>query len=204
MTEIAAWEKIAIKAATEADWKKAACYNQLIIDHDKHNVAALNRLTKALLEQGKFWQAKKICQQLLAFDRYNPIALKNKQKLHTRKKEDCQPSVDEAVCTSDFLVKEPGKSRCIKVVNPATSPILQLLDSGDTLSMVVKKHGITITRKDHVYLGTLPDDVATKLISFIKGGNRYQIYVRSVNGQNLEVFIKETFRSRKFRNLPSF
>ena len=53
-------------------------------------------------------------------------------------------------------------------------------------------------------MGTIPDDLSLRLIKFIKGGNRYQAFVKAVDRQNLEIFIQEIFRSKRFRNLPSF
>jgi hypothetical protein len=54
------------------------------------------------------------------------------------------------------------------------------------------------------YLGVIPEDLSQKLIRFINGGNQYQGFIKSVDRQKLEVFIKEVSRSKKFLTTPSF
>ncbi len=50
----------------------------------------------------------------------------------------------------------------------------------------------------------LPDSIGMRLTDFIQGGNEYTASIRSVSDKNVVVFIKETKRAEKFKNLPSF
>ena len=50
----------------------------------------------------------------------------------------------------------------------------------------------------------LPDDTAHLLTRLIKGGNKYELFIKSVRVNALSVLIRETFRSKRFKNQPSF
>ena len=70
--------------------------------------------------------------------------------------------------------------------------------------MVIKNRKITIADSGGNYLGVLPDDVNHHLLRLFKGGNKYDIFIKSVRVNSLSVIIKETFRSKRFKNQPSF
>ena len=70
--------------------------------------------------------------------------------------------------------------------------------------MTLKKHSVCIANEQGIYLGALPDDLSHKLITFISGGNKYDVYVKFSTSKKLTVFIRETERSTKFENQPSF
>ena len=61
-----------------------------------------------------------------------------------------------------------------------------------------------MTDRDDNYLGLLPDDMSHHLLKLITGGNKYQALIKSVKSNSLAIIVRETFRSRKFRNQPSF
>ena len=69
-------EKQAIQAAIKGNWSQAIEFNNQLIKKNPQNIAAFNRLAKALWELGKVSQAKKTYQKVLRFDPYNEIAKK--------------------------------------------------------------------------------------------------------------------------------
>ena len=54
------------------------------------------------------------------------------------------------------------------------------------------------------YVGMFPDDISKRLIKFLNGGNKYEAYVKTVDNHRLIIFVKETKRSLRFKNQPSF
>jgi hypothetical protein len=50
----------------------------------------------------------------------------------------------------------------------------------------------------------LPDNIGTRLISFIKGGNEYQACIKGIDDKEVIVFIKEVKRAKKFSDQSSF
>jgi hypothetical protein len=75
---------------------------------------------------------------------------------------------------------------------------------GMKVLMAVKNHKITIIDANGDYLGVLPDDISHHLLRLYKGGNKYDLFIKSIRVNSLSVLIKETFRSKKFKNQPSF
>ncbi len=63
---------------------------------------------------------------------------------------------------------------------------------------------ISILDHQNVYLGSIPEDLSQRLLFLIKEGNKYQAFIKAVNNQTVQLFIKETERSQRLHNQPSF
>lgn len=200
-----ALEEQAIAAALAQNWTKAIELNQKILKDFPQNIAALNRLGRAYWEIGKTTQSIQTFKKVLKFDRLNPIANKNLNRLSrgsgakkiTSKKNSFTPS-------GNIFLEEPGKTKLVKLVRLAPPSALAQLDNADPVLLVVKKRVISVLSENGDYLGAIPEDLSLRLIGFIKGGNQYQAFVKSVDHQKLEIFIREVVRNKKFFNVPSF
>ena len=87
----------AISAALARNWKQAISANTALIQKDKTNIDALNRLGFAYLQTGKFTASKKIYELVLKLDPYNQIALKNRKKLANLKQKDVSKEQKESI-----------------------------------------------------------------------------------------------------------
>ena len=198
------WEKKAIEAAGRGSWQRAIEINQKILKAQPRNIAALNRLGRAFLESGNLAAAKKSYQKVIKVDRYNPIALKNLKRLTGKKKQfSLTPKKGRLVSAKDFL-EEPRKTKLVSVVRLTSAQRLAEINSGDIVKLVCKKRFVAVLSQSGLHLGCLPEDLSRRLITFIKGGNRYLALVKTVERNLLEILIKETYRCRKFKNQPSF
>lgn len=204
----------AIAAALESNWQEAATLNEKILKHNKDNVEALNRLARAQICMGNIAKAQKTYKKVLGIDPYNIIALKNIEKLT---KTDFQKAVETNGSTqsaggsntahiklSQVFLYEPGKTKLVNLLNLAPPSVLATLNCGDQVKLNPKNHSITVISDNGTYLGAFPDDLAHRLLSLISGGNQYVAYVKSATLKLLTIFIKETERSTKFANQPSF
>lgn len=200
-----ALEEQAVKAALTQNWLKAIEINKKILKDLPQNIAALNRLGRAYWETGKIIQAIQSYKKVLKFDSLNPIANKNLRRLakggrakkRTNKKNNFTP-------VGEIFLEEPGKTKMVKLVRLAPPSILAQLDNADPVVMTVKKRTVSIFSENDNYLGAIPEDLSIRLIRLIKGGNQYQAFIKSVDHQKLEIFIREVFRAKKFFNNPSF
>lgn len=204
MGNTALLEKQAIKAAMKDAWDQAIELNQKILKLEPKNIAALNRLARGFWEKGNFALAKKTYRQVLTVDRYNPIASKNLKRLADQEKAETKREVKKKTAEKAIFLEEPGKTKVVKLVRLASPEVLSEFDSADEVLLSPKKHIISVNSTNGTYLGTIPDDLSHRLLRFIKGGNQYQAFVKAIDRQNLEIFIRETKRTPKFRNLPSF
>ena len=198
------WENQAIKAALNQNWEKAAEFNKKILKENPKNIPALNRLGKAFWEMNKNDEADKIYKKVLKLDCFNPIANKNLKRLTKTKKKVKNNSKAVFLSSERVFLEEPGKTKIVRLTRLASPSVLAQQDSGDPLLLVVKKRIISVTDSEQNYLGALPEDLSQKMIRFINGGNQYQAFIKSVDRQKFEVFLKEAFRSKKFLTTPSF
>lgn len=200
--------RLAIDAALCCNWQQALLLNKQLIKLDPDNIDCLNRLAKAYLELGKFQQAKKICQDVLKLDAYNSIAQKNLQKLTTIKKGVSKlinngASGDIPTVSPALFLEEPGRTKLVPLIKVAEPHKLLSLSCGAEVILTAKNRGITVTF-GNLYLGALPDDTAFHLLKLLKGGNRYQAFIKSTRANGITILIRETFRSKKFKNQASF
>lgn len=197
----------AIDAALDSKWEEALKLNQQIIKQNPQNVDALNRQAHAYFELGKYSSAKKYYSLALKFDPYNPIAIKNLKIIQAFKKgvngDGVKLKSNGRISPSLFL-QEPGKTKvvaCLKVAEPQK---LSQAFCGMSVELLFKNRGVTVCDSSGSYLGVLPDDIAYLLGKLIKGGNKYCAHIKSIKVNGLSILIKETFRSARFRNQPSF
>ncbi|MBI2019105.1 hypothetical protein HYS95_00360 [Candidatus Daviesbacteria bacterium] len=194
----------AIDAALNSQWEEAVKINKKIIKLDPKNIDALNRQAKAHMELGKGNLAKKYYSEVLTIDPYNPIALKNLKIMKSFKSNgQCLPNNHGKLSPSLFL-QEPGKTKIVNLLKVAEPQKLSQAYCGMPVEMAVKNRKITIVDLNGNYLGVLPDDISHHLLRLFKGGNKYELFIKSIRVNSLQVLIKETFRSKKFKNQPSF
>jgi len=197
----------AINAALKSDWEEAISLNLAILTHEKNNTDALNRLAFAYLQLGNLKKAKTIYRQAVDVDPYNDIAKKNLAKINILKKGiTFKNGIKENVNTSSntLFIEEPGKTKCVTLVKIATPSILSSLCASEEVILIPKKHSATVVNSNGVYLGVLPDDIGCKLSKRQKAGNKYQVCVKFAGKNSLSIFIKETFRAKRFRDQPTF
>lgn len=197
----------AIQTALTGDWNTAISLNQELLKSDPNNIEALNRLAFAFGVLGKTKHAKTIYQKVLRLDSQNPIALKNLKRLKEDKKNSnaisSQPLLFIRSIDSMFL-EESGKTKVVELVNIAQPKIIAHLITGELLNLRIKRLKVFVLDTKDGYIGVLPDNIGKRLIKFLKGGNTYEAYVKSVNNRRVIIFIKETKRALRFKNQPSF
>lgn len=196
----------AIDAALDSKWELALKLNKQIIRLDPQNIDALNRLAKAQLELGKINLAKKYYCEVIKIDPYNPIALKNLKIIKSFKL--CAGAIFTSCAKTrlspSLFLQEPGKTKMVSLLKIAEPQKLSQAFCGMRVEMAIKNRKITVVDTNGNYLGVLPDDVSHHLLRLFKGGNKYELFVKSIRVNRLSVIIKETFRSKKFKNQPSF
>ena len=199
----------AIDAALEGKWEDAIKINTKIIREDPQNVDALNRIARAHFEFGKMNLAKKYYNLALKFDPYNPIALKNLKIISVFKGRgnginNVHPGGSTIRISPAIFLEEPGKTRVVSLLKVAEPQKLSRVFPGMGATLSIKNRKIHVLSTDNNYLGSLPDDLSHHMLRLIKGGNKYDCFIKSVKINGLSILIRETFRSKKFKNQSSF
>jgi tetratricopeptide (TPR) repeat protein len=195
----------AIDLALNCRWEEAEKLNLELLETDPNNTQYLNRLAKAQFELGKYSECKKLYNQVLTIDPYNAIAQKNLKKVNAIKKDSQLKNGSNATMISASLFyEEPGITTLVTLVKVAEPQKLVALSPGSLVNLNLKKKGISVTDSYGVYIGAFPDDSAYHLMRLLEGGNKYQVIVKAVKSNAVTVLVRETFRSKKFKNQASF
>lgn len=192
----------AISSALTSNWQEAIRINHMIVDSNPSDVDALNRLGRAYAETNQLSKAKKYAHQVLKIDPFNPIAQKSLLRWGRLKFNKSHTS-DNFVGPDTFL-EEPGKTKIVNLLNLGSSKVIETLNTADEVKIKAYTHRVTVTTLDGKYIGKLPDDLAARLRTLVKGGNKYCAYIKSLDPVNFRIFIRETFRGKDYLNTSSF
>lgn len=201
--------QLAIDAALDSRWIDALKLNKKIIKFDPQNVDALARLARVYMEMGRINLARKYYGEVVKIDPYNPIALKNLKIIKSFKSNGKNNIIHNGVngvakLSAALFLQEPGKTKIVNLLNVAEPQRLSKTYCGMPVKMVIKNRKITIVDNEGNYLGVLPDDISHHLLRLLKGGSKYDLIIKSIRVNGLAVLIKETFRSKRFKNQSSF
>lgn len=191
----------AIQAAIGGEWQKAARLNRQILKINPQDTEALLRLANANTQLGKIKEATKIYESVLKVDPHNNFAQKSITKI--KKIKPSQKIAAQHSLNSSFL-EEPGKTKTAMLVHPAYTQVTARLDAGERVLLTPRRRRISLTTETGLYIGRLPDDLSFKLLGLIRRGNKYEAVVKSVNGNQVKIFIREIYRSAKLETTPSF
>lgn len=197
-------ENQAVKAALAQNWEKAIEINKKIIKENSQNIPALNRLARCHWELGNIKQAFKTYKKVLKIDNFNPIANKNFTRLSKGGKIKKNLNKKRNPFSSKVFLEEPGKTKIVSLVRLAEPDILGKLNNGEKVIMVAKKRLVSVQNEEGNYLGTIPEDLSLKLIKFMNGGNQYDVFIKNIDHQTLQIFIREIFKGKKYNDVASF
>lgn len=203
----------AIDEALRGNWKTAVKLNEEILNVDSSNREALNRLSRAYVELGRFLKAITNYKKVLKLDPYNPIAQKALERLKLAKrtkiakngqmaKSFTVPAANRFV--ANLFIEEPGKTKTVSLIHLGDLAVISSLDTGEQVALDCHAHRVSVATANGRYIGRLPDDLSRRLIKLRRDGNEYESYIKSVSPDTVKIFIKEVKKSQKRRDLPSF
>lgn len=192
----------AIQATLEGNWELAISINEELLKDNPSDIETLNRLAFAYTVVGKTTHAKNAYKKVLEIDIFNPIAIKNLKRLGNIVT-NSTGSIPHQLMTNTFL-EESGKTKIVALINTAPQKVIQSLQVGQKVELCIKRLKIFVLDEKNQYLGMLPDNIGSRLIKFLKGGNTYEVYVKAIESHSVSVFIREKKRSARFKNEPTF
>ncbi len=193
--------QIAIGFVLRGEWNEAIKINLQILNDSPEDVDALNRLAKAYAEQGHLPKAREMAQKALKIDPGNTIATKCLEKWKSLKKGEVGSITTPS--TESFL-EEPGKTKVVSLLNLGEASVLAKLDAGDEVFLSPHAHKVSVLTNEDKYTGRLPDDIAARIRLLMKGGNKYQTLIKSVDPKEITVFIREIEKGKGMDSSPSF
>jgi tetratricopeptide (TPR) repeat protein len=193
---------VAIQLAMANRWEEAVNANRSIIQLFPNDGDSHNRLGKALMELGKYSDAKKAYNKALALDPTNAIARKNLERLKVlAKSKAAQPSMPQV--DPKLFIEEMGKSAVTDVQSP-TEQALTTLNAGDRLILRPEGASLRAVTPGGEPVGLIEPKLTSRLIKLLDGGNQYAVAVTSVSNEGLRIIIKETYQHPSMVGRPSF
>ncbi|HVH62801.1 MAG TPA: tetratricopeptide repeat protein [Candidatus Dormibacteraeota bacterium] len=194
----------AVQLAIAGKWEDAVKLNRFIVDNFGADEETQNRLGKALSEMGKLKEAKAAYEAALKLNPMNSIAKKNAARINALLHQKEGLKVGGVKVDLNLFVEEMGKTVITQVEAPASADISSKVAAGDVAELKIEGDGIVAETARGVHIGALEAKLARRLIKFMRGGNRYQAGVTSVEGNSVKLIVRETYQDPKFAGKPSF
>jgi len=195
----------AIALALKGEWERATEVNRAILELYAEDVEAMNRLSKALMELGRYDEAKSVLGTVADIAPYNTIAKKNLARLDSLKS---SPVIAKQARNSGVIpqlfIEESGKSGTTVLRKTAPSQVVAHVAPSDPANLVIEGNAINVYSHEEEYLGQVEPKLAQRLIRLMYGGNKYDATVISVNDQRISMIIRETYRHRSLQDVCSF
>ncbi len=192
----------AIQFARANRWEEAVSANRAVLKLFPNDADSHNRLGKALMELGRVSQAKKAYKRALALDPTNNIARKNLERLNaltkTKGTQAGAIQVDPAL-----FIEEMGKT-AVTVLQETTPDMLAKLNAGDLVELRPEGSTLAVKTPKGDLIGVVEAKLRMRLVKLIKGGNKYAAAVTSVNENECQIIVKETYRDPSQAGRPSF
>jgi tetratricopeptide (TPR) repeat protein len=186
---------VAIGQATRGEWEAAVGTNREILATGE-DTDAFNRLGKALAELGQHADALEAYQSALARDATNRIAERNVARLRVIVGGDTAAVGDgkpEKASAAHFI-EEMGKTGHARLINLPAAKQLASLSAGDAVELVLDG-ALLLARVGEVDLGQVEPRIGARLAKLMKGGNRYETAITTVDKDEVRIIIHEAFAS---------
>jgi hypothetical protein len=194
----------AVQLAIHGKWDEAVKLNRFIIDSFGADEETQNRLGKALSELGKLKDAKAAYEAALKLNPMNSIAKKNAARINALLHQKEGLKVGGVRVDLNLFVEEMGKTVITTVEAPSSADISTKVAAGDVAELKIEGDGILAETSRGVKLGLLEAKLARRLTKFMRGGNRYQAGVTSVDNGTVKLIVRETYQDPRFAGKPSF
>ena len=187
--------EVAIGQATRGEWEAAVATNREILETGA-DTDAFNRLGKALAELGRNAEALEAYQSALERDATNRIAERNVGRLRVIAGGGAAPVGEgkpERASASHFI-EEMGKTGHARLINLLPAKQLAPLSAGDAVELVLDG-ALLLAKVGEVEIGQVEPRIGSRLGKLIKGGNRYDAAITTVDRDEVRVIIHEAFAS---------
>jgi len=196
----------AINLAMQNRWAEAAELNREIIADFPKDVDGHNRLGKALMELGRYREARDAYAESVSIDPMNTIAQKNLARLNKLVEEEAAGAAESAPTPVDpsLFIEETGKTVVTALADVAAPDVLARITAGDPVTLEVHGNIVRAIGPAGELLGKLEPKIAKRVINLIKMGNQYTAAVTAVDDQSVRVIIREAYRAPSMGDRPSF
>ncbi len=198
-----AWGEQAIQAAMQSRWPQAVELNRNILELFPNDVDALNRLGRALREQGQFREARESYRRAVEVDPNNNIARRNLESLANVQVDSAPVEAQQRLDPTIFSA-ESGKSGNATIVGVSDRSLLARMAVGDQVYLHADGRALMVRNLAGETLGQVETRIAQRLIDLMQGGNTYAAALLTPEDGAYRIIIHETFRHPSQAGRTSF
>lgn len=194
----------AVKAALEGNWQEAADLNYQAIDAAPEDAGSYNRLATALIELGKYSDAREAAERALELSPNNKIARKHVDRLSQLDGAVATATVAPGSRASVRFITDSAKATVTELLNPAAPRVLATVAPGQALHMSDGGVRMELHTRAGERIGTLEVHIAQRLRKLIERGNKYEFSVAKVGDSAIAVLVAETHCATGMTSVVSF
>lgn len=183
----------AINLALESKWEEAVEVNRQLQSIFPRDLSTLNRLGKALSELGLYTEARQAYSDALEIDPTNNIARKNVDRLASMGDGSSVRRASHERMDPRLFIEETGKTGFTDLVDLAPKNVLVRLTAGDQVYFQRDGNVLWVLNAEQERIGRVEPRLASRLITFMEGGNQYAAGITEVRAHEVRIIIRETF-----------
>ena len=190
--------------AVQGRWEEAIAANKTIVERFPDDVAAYNRLGRALIELGRFVEAEETYRKAMEVDPGNSIASKNLERLKTWSGVvQLEPEKARSL-GKDFFASATGKTGVVGLSIVAAPDRLAEIGVGGAVTL--KRRGQRVFAEDgnENVLGELDPPQGVRLAKLMYGGNQYSASILSTGEAGTQLLVREDYQHPSMAGQTSF
>ena len=181
----------AITLATQGMWDEAVAANRAIVESFPDEVAAFNRLGRALVELGRFAEAAEEYQKAAEVDPGNPIATRNIERLKTWTNAGQLAPEQERRLGKEFFASTAGKTGVVGLTNISAPGRMEEIGAGGIVQLRRGGQRVYVEDEEGHLLGELDPKHGGRLAKLMQGGNEYSATVLATSEGSTQVLVRE-------------
>jgi len=194
----------AIALAVQGRWEEAVASNRAIIARFSDDVAAFNRLGRALIELGRFVEAEEAYRKTLELEPGNSIATKNLERLKSwngigKLEPDKARSLGR-----DFFASTVGKTGVVALTGITSVERLGEIGIGGAVTLRRRGQQVLVEDGEGGILGELEPKYGLRLAKLIQGGNQYSATILGTDEGGTQLLVREDYQHPSLAGQASF
>ncbi len=194
----------AVQAALDGNWEVAADLNYQAVEVAPADVSSRNRLATALIELGRFTEAKEMADSALSLDPNNKIARKHVDRLAQLSGTVATAPVASGSRAAVRFITDAAKATVTELVDPAEPRVLATVAPGQSLHMHDDGVRMELQTRAGERIGTLEVHIAQRVRKLQEKGNEYEFSVAKIAETGIAALVAETLCAPGMTSVVSF
>ncbi len=194
----------AIALAVQGRWEEAVSANTALIARFADDVAAYNRLGRALIELGRFPEAEEAYRKTLEIEPNNSIASKNLERLKSwNGVGKLEPSKAKTL-GKDFFASTIGKTGIVAVTGVTSVDRMAEIGIGGAVNLRRRGQQVIVEDPEGCALGELEPKHGVRLAKFMQQGNQYSATILATDEGGTQLLVREDYQHPALTGQASF